>query len=181
MSSTLTKNHFELFSLPERYRLERDALDTRYRELQRHVHPDRFAAAGDRERLLSVQQAAQINEAYDTLKDPLRRGRYLLTLRGQSVEDQQATHQDPAFLMQQMELREALGDVREHDDPLAELDRLAREVRAQYQALETGLAEALDDAGDLQAALTFVLRMQYFTRLQNEVRELEADLEDELL
>jgi molecular chaperone HscB len=180
MSSTLTQNHFELFSLPERYRLDRDELDAHYRELQRRVHPDRFAAAGDRERRLSVQQAAQINEAYDTLKDPLRRGRYLLALRGQSVEDQQATHQDPAFLMQQMELREALGEVRAQDDPLAELDRLAREVRGQYQALEASLAEALDEAGDLQAALTFVLRMQYFTRLQNEVRELEADLEDEL-
>lgn len=179
MPSTLTQNHFELFSLPGRYRLERAELDARYRELQRRVHPDRFAAAGDQERRLSVQQAAQINEAYDTLKDPLRRGRYLLSLRGQSVEDQ-ATHQDPAFLMQQMELREALGEVRAQDDPLAALERLAREVRGEYRALETGLAQALDDTGDLQAALTFVLKMQYFTRLQNEVRELEADLEDEL-
>lgn len=175
----LTQNHFKLFSLPERYRVERGELDTRYRELQRRVHPDRFAGASDQERRLSVQQAAQINEAYETLRDPLQRGRYLLDLRGQSVEDRQATHQDPEFLMQQIELREALGEVRAQDDPLAALDRLSREVRSQYQALESGLAAALDDDSDMQAALTFVLRMQYFTRLQNEVRELEADLEDE--
>lgn len=180
MSSILTQNHFQLFSLPEHYRLERGQLETRYRELQRRVHPDRFASAGDQERRLSVQHAAQINEAYATLRDPLRRGRYLLSLRGHSGQDPQASHRDTEFLMQQMELREALGEVRAQDDPLEALDRLAREVRSQYQALEAGLAAALDDAGDMQAALTFVQRMQYFTRLQDEVRELEADLEDEL-
>lgn len=180
MSSILTLNHFQLFSLPERYRIERAELDAHYRELQRLVHPDRFANVGDHERRLSVQQAAQINEAYATLKDPLQRGRYLLALRGQSAEDQQATHQDPEFLMQQIELREALGEVRAQDDPLAALDSLSREIRGQYQALESALAAALDDTGDIPAALTFVLRMQYFTRLQSEVQELEADLEDEL-
>ena len=180
MSSKLAENHFQLFSLPKRYRLERADLDVRYRELQRRVHPDRFASAGDRERRVSMQQAAQINEAFETLKDPLRRGRYLLELRGTNIDESQGSHQDPEFLMQQIELREALAEVRAHDDPLAELDRLSREIRAQYQALESALAAALDDTGDTRAALTLVLRMQYFTRLQNEVQELEAELEDEL-
>jgi molecular chaperone HscB len=181
MSSLLAQNYFQLFSLPEQYRLERAALDAHYRELQRHIHPDRFASASDQQRRVSVQQAARINEAYDTLKDPLRRGRYLLDLRGLSLDDQQNSHQDPEFLMQQIELRESLAEVRRQADPLAALDRLSRDVRAQYRALESGLASALDDAGDVQAALTFVLRMQYFTRLQNEVQELEAELEDEIL
>lgn len=181
MSSLLTQNYFQLFSLPEQYRLERDELDAHYRELQRSVHPDRFASAGNQERLLSVQHAAQINQAYETLKDPLRRGRYLLELKGLGMEEQQKTHQDPEFLMQQMALREALGEVRDQADPLAELDRLSREIRVQYQTLESALAEALDDSADIQKALTFVLRMQYFTRLENEVQELEAELEDELL
>ena len=181
MSSPLAQSHFQLFSLPERYRLERAELDARYRDLQRHVHPDRFASGSDQERRLSVQQAAQINEAYATLKDPLRRGRYLLELRGLTIEDQRGSHQDPEFLQQQIELREALSEVRGQADPLAALDRLSRNIRAQYQALETGLAAALDDSGDVQSALTFVLRMQYFTRLQNEAQELEAELEDEIL
>jgi molecular chaperone HscB len=181
MSSILTQDYFQLFSLPKQYRIEQSGLDARYRELQRSVHPDRYAHTSDQERRLSVQRAAQINEAYQTLKDPLRRGRYLLELRGVALEQQQATHQDPEFLMQQMALREALDEIREQTDPLGALDRLSREIRSQYQTLETGLAEALDDNGDVQAALTFVLRMQYFTRLQNEVQELEAELEDELL
>jgi molecular chaperone HscB len=181
MSSLLAQNYFQLFSLPEQYRLDRPALDGHYRELQRHVHPDRFASASDQERRLSVQQAARLNEAYETLKDPLRRGRYLLELRALSLDDPQSSHQDPEFLMQQIELRETLAQVRGQVDPLAALDRLSRNIRAQYQALESGLANALDDAGDVQAALTFVLRMQYFTRLQSEVQELEAELEDEIL
>lgn len=181
MSSTLTQNYFQLFSLPERYRLERSELDVHYRELQRSVHPDRFASAGAQERRLSVQQAAHINEAYATLGDPLKRGRYLLELRGQAGNDSQGTHQDAEFLMQQMELREALAAVRGQADPLSALDTLARQIRAQYRALEADLAAAFDDSDDPQQALTLVLRMQYFTRLQNEVQELEADLEDEIL
>ncbi|HHJ17726.1 MAG TPA: Fe-S protein assembly co-chaperone HscB [Gammaproteobacteria bacterium] len=180
MSSTLTQNFFELFSLPQRYALERADLDARYRDLQRTVHPDRHASAGDQQRRMAMQQAAHINEAYQTLKDPLRRARYLLELRGHVIEDQQTTHQDPEFLMQQIELREALAEIREQDDPLQALDRLARDIRAQYHALESDLAEALDSGAEIEQAVTLVLKMQYFTRLQNEVQELEADLEDEL-
>ena len=180
MSSTLTQNFFELFSLPQRYALERADLDARYRDLQRTVHPDRYASAGDQQRRMAMQQAAHINEAYQTLKDPLRRARYLLELRGHVIEDQQTAHQDPGFLMQQIELREALAEIRAQDDPLQALDRLARDIRAQYHALESDLAEALDSGAEIEQAVTLVLKMQYFTRLQNEVQELEADLEDEL-
>ena len=172
MSSTLTQNHFELFALPEHYRLDRADLDKRYRELQRTVHPDRFANASDQERRLSVQRAAQINEAFETLKDPLKRGQYLLALRGHAVEDQQQTHQDPEFLMQQMELRERLGEVRAQEDPMQVLDSLSRQIRNQYRELEDALGEALDIGADLEQAVTLALRMQFFTRLNSEVHEL---------
>ncbi|GMQ87628.1 MAG: co-chaperone HscB [Gammaproteobacteria bacterium] len=180
MSPILTQNYFELFSLPQQYVLERVDLDARYRELQRMVHPDRYASAGDQERRVSMQQATHINEAYQVLKDSLRRGRYLLELRGHAIEDRQTTHQDPEFLMQQIELREALAEIRRQDDPLQALDRLAREIQAQYRALESELAQALDAGEEIEPAVTLVLKMQYFMRLQNEIQELEADLEDEL-
>jgi molecular chaperone HscB len=179
MSSTLTQNHFELFSLPQGYALERAELDARYRDLQRSVHPDRYASASDRERRISMQQATQINEAYEVLRDPLQRGRYLLELRGHTIEEQQSSHQDPGFLMQQMELREILAGIRQQDDPLQALDRLAQTVRGQYQSLQSALARALDGDADSEQAITLVLRMQFFKRLQDELQELEADLEDE--
>ena len=180
MSSILTQNYFELFSLPQRYVLQRAQLDARYRDMQRSVHPDRYASASDQERRISMQQTTKINEAYEVLKDPLKRGRYLLELRGHAIQDQQSSHQDPAFLMQQMELRETLAEIREQDDPLQALDRLAQEIRSQYGALESALAQALDDETEFEQAVTLVLRMQFFKRLQEEVQELETDLEDEL-
>jgi molecular chaperone HscB len=182
MSSVLTKNFFDLFSLPPQYALDRAALDARYRGLQRSVHPDRFASAGEQERRIAMQHAAHINEGYQTLKNPLKRARYLLELRGRTIDDQQTTQAEPAFLMQQMELREQLGEVREADDPLIVLDGLAREIGALYKALESELAQVLDaDDGDIERAVALVQTMRFVTRLQNEVQELEADLEDELL
>jgi molecular chaperone HscB len=182
MSSVLTQNYFELFSLPQRYALDRGALDARYRDLQRSAHPDRHAGAGDQQRRLSLQQAARINEAYEVLKDPLRRGRYLLELRGQPGGSETATHQDAAFLMQQMELREALAEVRGREDPLGALDTLTRDIENRYRALEAELAAALDGpSAESAEALALVEKMQFFARLRQEAQELEAELEDELL
>jgi molecular chaperone HscB len=180
MSSTLTQNHFELFSLPQRFVLDRAGLDARYRDMQRTVHPDRYASASDQERRMSMQRATRINEAYEVLKDPLKRGRYLLELRGHAIEERQASHQDTAFLMQQMELRESIAKIREQDEPLQALDGLAQDIRSQYGALESALAQALDGGADVEQAVTLVLRMQFFQRLQEEVQALEADLEDEI-
>jgi molecular chaperone HscB len=182
MSSVLTQNYFDIFSLPRRYRLDRAALDARYRDLQRSVHPDRFAGGSDRERRISMQQAARINEAYQVLRDPLKRGRYLLELRGIAVDERRGAHQDPEFLMQQMELRESLAEVRQQGDPLAALDGLAGDIETRFLELQAQLAEALDaDDGHGEDAAALVQKMQFFTRLQHEVRELGADLEDELL
>ncbi len=182
MSSVLTQNFFELFSLPQQYALDRAALDAHYRDLQRSVHPDRFASAGEQERRIAMQHATHINEGYQTLKSPLKRARYLLELRGRTMNDQQTMQADPAFLMQQMELRERLGEIHAADDPLDALDALAREIATLYKALESELAQVLDaDDGDIEQAVALVQKMQFFTRLQNEVQELEADLEDELL
>src|SRR5258708_25802086 len=78
----LNQSHFELFGLPVRFALDAATLDRRYRELQREVHPDRFAAAPESERRASMQLATRVNEAYQTLKSPLRRAVYILRLRG---------------------------------------------------------------------------------------------------
>ncbi|MDZ4262005.1 MAG: Fe-S protein assembly co-chaperone HscB, partial [Pseudomonadota bacterium] len=106
------QNYFELFGLPVSYDLDDNALTERYRDLQKVFHPDHFASASDQERRLSLQQAAQINSAYDTLRDPLARARYLLTLQGLEYNDESSTIRDMEFLEEQMELRERLADIR---------------------------------------------------------------------
>ena len=81
-SVDLSSSYFVLFGLPVSFDVDRKTLAERYRELQRTVHPDRFANAADSERRLSVQMAARVNEGFQTLKDPLARGRYMLELQG---------------------------------------------------------------------------------------------------
>lgn len=174
-----TPTFFGLFGLPEHYRLDRRQLDERYRELQRTVHPDRFASAGDQERRLSMEQAANINEAYHTLKDPLKRARYLLELRGQWGDGGDTrTARDVDFLMEQMELREALDGVPGWPEPLVALDELSARVRSDIGALEAALAQALDESADVEGARETLMKMQFFARLQSEIEELEAKLED---
>lgn len=171
---------FTLFGLPQCYRIDRAALEQRYRELQRAVHPDRFASAGDRERRLSMQQAADVNQAYQTLTDPLGRARYLLELRGYPFEDQSRTTADSGFLLEQMELREALDEVRRVPEPLPALEELSARVKAGAALLETALTAALDQSGDLESAFAAFLKLQFFTRLQSEIDELQMELEDSM-
>lgn len=183
MSTELSKNYFELFGLPISYDIDRTVLDARYRELQRSVHPDRYARASEQERRLSVQHAANINEGYQILKNVLRRGRYLLELRGHEFNDEHNTTSDPTFLMEQMELRERLGEVRGVADPLAEISGFISDVEKRLKEMSGELSACLAQSGDTvsEAAVDYVLKMQFFRKLEDEASELEADLEDELL
>lgn len=176
----LKQNYFELFGLAPDFGLDRAALDARYRDLQRLVHPDRFAGAGDQERRIAMQQATRINEGYRVLKDALARGRYLLELRGHRFDDERSTHQDPAFLMEQIELREELEGVRGSADPFGALGAVLERITRRLEELELELGAALAQSeGIPESALTAIQRMQFFRRLAHEAEELEAGLEDE--
>jgi molecular chaperone HscB len=181
MAADLSSTHFELFDLPQAFSIDRALLDSRYRELQRATHPDRFVNAGDKERRLSMQLAARVNEGYQVLKDPLLRGRYLLELSGFTFSDEHHTTSDASFLMEQMELREALGEVRGAADPFVALAEIMNRVAADFDDLTAELQQQLDaDATDREAVADTLMKMQFFRRLDEEARELEAALEDEL-
>ncbi|MBI5040903.1 MAG: Fe-S protein assembly co-chaperone HscB [Gammaproteobacteria bacterium] len=178
MSIDLKQNYFALFGLPVTYAVDRAVLDQRYRELQRLVHPDRFASAPDQERRVAMQQATRINEGYRVLKDALARGRYLLELRGHRFDDERNTHQDSAFLMEQIELREDLAAVRGSRDPFAALAAILARIGVRLAMLDTELAATLAQDGIPATALTAIQRMQFFRKLAHEAEELDADLED---
>jgi molecular chaperone HscB len=180
MDLNLSSDYFELFALPRGFDVNPSDLEQRYRELQRSLHPDRFAQATDQERRLSVQGAALVNEAYQTLKSPLLRAQYLLELKGAPLIDGQGGNMDPEFLMEQMELREALDEVRSSTDPLAAVDAIRADLRQRRLALE-GEVQAALEAEELERAQDLVRRMQFFQRLEEQASDLEADLEDELL
>ena len=177
-----SKNYFELFGMPVGFLLDGAELAARYRELQKVVHPDRFAASGEHSQRLSLQGATLVNEAYDTLKDPLKRARYLLTLKGVETDPQRHTLNDPAFLMQQMELRETLAAVRSARDPQAALDGLLREIGNMIKSQVAQLAVQFEDSSpqQLAAAVQTVQKMQFLNKLHAEAEAIEADMEDAL-
>lgn len=177
MQADFSQNYFELFGVPEGFEMDSETLALRYRDLQRALHPDRFAGASDRERRLSVQQTARINEAFRTLKDPLARARYLLELRGRSLDDTD-TAMDPGFLMEQMELREELGAVEDAADPFAKLGEVRDRIESLERELVQGLANrfAQDTEEALEEARESVRRLQFMRKLLEEADRMEEDL-----
>lgn len=169
---------FELFQLPRRQRLAPGDLDIRYREIQNQVHPDRFAQASDAERRLSMQWATRANEAFQTLKRPLDRARYLLHLAGVDVAAESNTAMPMDFLMAQMEWREALAEARGARDH-HELTRLFQRLRQEIATSYDELAVALDDRGDLAAAADGVRRLMFQEKLLQEIDDARFDLETE--
>jgi molecular chaperone HscB len=168
MSPDFTKSHFALFGLPVGYDLDVAALDQTYRDIQREVHPDRFANAADAEKRIAAQWAMQVNEAYRTLKSPLARGRYLLKLNGIDTEEDSNTAMPVAFLMQQMEWREAVVAARNAHDDRA-LEQLAKDKRAEERALFSLLAEQLSVAATMREARETVRKLRFLEKLGEEI------------
>lgn len=175
-----SKSYFELFGLPEAFEIDAEQLSERYRVLQAALHPDRFASASEHERRLSVQGASWINEAYETLKEPLSRARYLLILKGVDFDADKDTASDPEFLMQQIELREQLEEVDSKADPFAALDEISCAIREWNLELQAQFASAYD-ADEFDQARQAVLKMQFFNRLFDELRHKEEHLEETLM
>lgn len=171
-----TQNHFELFGLPQAYALDRDKLDAAYRALQNAVHPDRFAAQPDAAQRVAMQWATQVNEACQTLRNPVSRGVYLLKLQGIDALDASNTTMAPAFLMQQMEWREAI-DAARADHNMAALDALAADLRAAHTRIEAQLAALIDTAHDYPAACEAVRQLRFMDKLIAEVGDAYEELE----
>ena len=170
------QTHFELFGLPQTYALDRNQLDAAYRELQNTVHPDRFAAQSDAEQRVAMQWATQVNEAYQTLKHPVSRGIYLLKLQGIDALDASNTKMAPAFLMQQMDWREAIDEARA-GKRMEALDALTDELRAAHRRIEAQLAELIDTAHDFAAASEAVRQLRFMDKLIAEVGDVYEELE----
>jgi molecular chaperone HscB len=165
--ATLNDSHFDLFHLPVQFALDTQALDDAYRTVQAQVHPDRFAAAGDAQKRIAMQWATRTNEAYRTLRDPLRRATYLLSLRGIDVGAENNTAMEPAFLMQQMEWRERIEDAAAAKNT-GELDALLTELHDDERVRFTKLATLLDSGSD-QAASEAVRQLMFIERVASEI------------
>jgi molecular chaperone HscB len=161
------RNHFELLGLPVAFAVDPARLESRYRELQGHVHPDRYAAGSEAERRVAMQWATRANEAYRTLRDPLARARYLLELRGYDTEEESNTSMPPDFLMQQMEWREAVAEAARARDAAA-LGRLHGDLARERGEMLERLGRALD-ASSYDAGCSLVRKLRFLEKLDQEI------------
>jgi molecular chaperone HscB len=161
----LNDTDFELFAVPATFAQDRAALDARWKELQREAHPDRFAAQGAAAQRVAMQWSVRINEAYQRLKDPVRRASYICELHGAPVNAENNTAMPPDFLMQQMEWREALDEV----ETVAALDKLQAEVDAGRARALSSLDWLIDEKGDYPAAAQQVRALMFIERFGHDV------------
>ena len=167
----ITDNDFVLFGLPERQALDRDRLDERRRALQAEVHPDRFAAEGAAAQRVAMQWAVRVNEAHARLKDPLKRAAYLCELRGVPIDAERNTAMPAAFLVRQMQWREALDEAAD----LSAVEALDEEVTRDERAGLSRLTHLLDLAGDTAAAAAEVRALMFVARFRDDIaHRLEA-------
>jgi molecular chaperone HscB len=177
MTPEFSRNHFELLGLPVAFAVDAEALDRAYRELQGRVHPDRFAAASEAERRVAMQWATKANEAYRTLRNPVDRARYLLSLKGFDTEEESNTSMPPDFLMQQMEWRESVAEGRARRDAGA-LEALRREIGASRTEMHAFLARALGGERNYDAGCSLVRKLRFLDKIEGEIDDaLETILE----
>ena len=161
----LQSDDFELFGLPRQFAQERAQIDARWKELQRQAHPDRFAAQGAAAQRVAMQWSVRINEAYQRLKDPLKRAAYLCELNGAPIRAEDNTAMPPAFLMQQMEWREAL----EEAAGVPALDALQAEVDAARARALSSLEWLIDEKGDYAQAAQQVRALMFIARFADSI------------
>ena len=174
-------SHFEVLGLPASFFLEPSQIEQRFKELNKKLHPDRFAQKDPRERRMSLEWTTQVNDARRTLEDPLDRATYLAKLSGLDVEKESGPSAmrrlPPDFLEQVMEDREELEQAKA-EKILSRVRALARDIDERsseafgsleeaFKAFEAGDRAALDRVG---AALAM---LKYFSRFQEEVEAIE--------
>jgi len=180
MQIDLGQNYFELFGLPVSFDLDKKQLHSAQLQLQSEFHPDRFVNADEQGKRLAVQQASYINEAYETLKHPVKRARYMLQISGLELNDDNETTNDTAFLMEQIELREEMDQCKSCQDPLrccdhitGKLDQRSKEYASQFVTLF--------EQKYLEQARQVTRKMQFVDRIVEQIDEYQLDLEDDIL
>lgn len=171
-------NYFTLFQLPLAFELDSVLLSQRYQKLQQLTHPDKFATASESEKLLAVQKNAQVNDGYQVLKSPLSRAEHILNLRGMELAHEQQTMQDNAFLMQQMEWREALMEADHQADPSAFIDELQQQVELERTALMQQLGNLLQEEAQNDRAADHIRKLKFVEKFVAELSEKEDTYAD---
>jgi molecular chaperone HscB len=166
----LQSTDFELFEIPAQFAQDRSVLDTKWKDLQREAHPDKFAAQGAAAQRIAMQWSVRINEAYNRLKDPLKRATYLCELNGAPIQAHTNTSMPTAFMMMQIEWRETL----EEAETLDELEEIELQTANYKREKLSKIEQFIDVKHDYVAAANEVRALMFVARF---VGEIEARLD----
>ena len=161
----LQSTDFELFGIPAQFAQDRAAIDARWKALQREAHPDRFTAQGAAAQRVAMQWSVRINEAYQRLKDPLKRAAYLCELNGAPVNAENNTAMPAAFLMQQMAWREELDEAQSAQD----LERISQQVQRAKRDMLQDIERLIDDQQAFDQAVAQVRALMFVERFEDDV------------
>lgn len=169
---------FATLGAPRRFDLDLTVLEKTHRELSRALHPDKFAQAGASERRAALEKAANVNEAWRILREPIRRAEALFQLEGFAVGETNEPKASPAFLMEVMEEREALAEARVAND-LTKVRKLAVAIGARAKAAESKLTAGFAGGSATKDELTKLLPLLGELRFYRRFLEEAAAIEDE--
>ncbi len=173
----MNKSYFELFGLSQAFNIDLIALEKQYRKIQSAAHPDRFVSASSAEKLKSMQIATLANEAYQTIKKPASRAKYLLTLHEIDATKETNTAMPADFLMQQMEWREALEDSKYEKDITA-LDTLLHIMELEANDLTNSLTTLFDETKDLKSATDITRKLIFIDKVCEDINKAITLIED---
>ncbi len=169
-------DYFTLFGLPAGYEIDTQALAARFQDLQRQYHPDKFASGTPAEQLAAVQHSATINQAWQTLRNPLSRAEYLLSRHGFDLSSEQHTVRDTAFLMEQLELREELDEIEQAKDE-ARLETFIKRVKGMFDTRHQQMVDQLNHE-TWDVAADSVRKLRFLDKLRSSAEQLEEKLLD---
>jgi molecular chaperone HscB len=164
----VSQNFFTLLKLPEAFVIDLEKLDQNYQGLQKEIHPDRFASFDDETKLESIKKTAQVNDAYQTLKSPIRRAEYLLQLHGVNIHDEKYTAVPQDFLMQQMEWREELETYKQNK--LA-LEKLAADIQKNKNEMMNQLPALFEHKDHLNDAIRITRELNFIEKIEQHIND----------
>ncbi len=164
----MSQNFFTLLKLPEAFVIDLEKLDQNYQGIQKEIHPDRFASFDDATKLESIKKTAQVNDAYQTLKSPIRRAEYLLQLHGVNIHDEKYTAVPQDFLMQQMEWREELET---HKQNKLALEKLAADIQKNKNEMMNQLPSFFDHKDHLNDAIQITRELNFIEKIEQHIND----------
>ena len=158
----MTQNYFELFNLPEKFQIDLEMLQENYRAIQKEIHPDRFATSSENEKVQSMIKSTQANDAFQTLKYPIKRAKYILSLH-KSVEK---ITLPPDFLMQQMEWEEHFETIEKNSSELTEFKSTINKKYKEYSLL---ISTQIDDDQNWRDAAISIDKLYFIEKLLHKI------------